>query len=285
MEKKIGIIGQGFVGNSIKEGLIKDYPHLLTFDYKKELSNCESLKHLVDKSDYIFICIPTPMNRDGSCFIDYVEKLIQDIYDICSYDQYLVSKVIILKPTIPPGTTLRFQRVYPKFDFIFNPEFLTEANAVNDFKNQNRIILGGEDNNALNEVSDLYKKSFPFVPIVKMTAEEAEMVKYVTNIFLATKVIFANEIYQICESLHINFDNVINASKLDKRLGESHWKVPGPDGDLGFGGSCFYKDINALKFFANENNVDTTLVDAVIDKNNKIRKNKDWEKLKGRAII
>ena len=118
-----------------------------------------------------------------------------------------------------------------------------------------------------------------------MTADEAEMAKYLTNAFLATKVTFANEMFQICEALNIDYVKVIEAAKLDKRLGDSHWKVPGPDGDFGFGGHCFPKDLNAIKFEANQAGTDTTLINAVLEKNNKIRKNKDWEKQIGRSVI
>jgi UDPglucose 6-dehydrogenase len=282
MNKRIGIIGQGFVGNSIKQGLIKDYPDLLTYDIKEELSMCDSLYELVINTDIIFICVPTPMKSTGECYTGLVEQVIKDINGI--YDGG-TQRILILKTTVPPGTTMGFQKKYKDYDFIFNPEFLTEANAVNDFKNQNRIILGGINESALNIVSELYRKTFPTIPIVHMTFDEAEMVKYIGNTFLSTKVIFANEIYQICQGLNIDYDRVINAARLDLRLGNSHWGVPGPDGDFGFGGHCFPKDTHALKYLANKNGVDTTLLDAVLEKNNKIRKNKDWENQKGRSVI
>jgi len=284
-EKRIGIVGQGFVGNSIKEGMIKDYPNLLTFDIQPRLSMCKSLEEMVKQTNVIFVCIPTPMQKDGKCFTGLLEQVVEDISKIVTSDDYFKDKILILKATIPPGTTEMLQNKYPLFHFVFNPEFLTEANAVNDFKNQNRIVLGGNNEETLNIVSDLYKKSFPFIPIVKMTSQEAEMVKYMTNAFLSTKVIFANEMYEICEGLGIDYERVYKAAKLDTRLGESHWKVPGPDGDFGFGGHCFPKDTNAIKYLANQHNVDTTLLNAVLAKNNKIRKNREWENQKGRAVI
>jgi len=291
-EKRIGIIGQGFVGNSLKEGLKGDYSDLLTFDIKPEISICGSLEELVLNTYFIFICVPTPMRKDGSCHIGLVEDVIDAISKVKRPKKLKdfgffrnTKNVIILKTTVPPGTTAKLQSKYKSFDFVFNPEFLTEANAVDDFKNQNRILLGGSNDESLNLVSDLYRKSFPTVPIVKMTADEAEMAKYLTNAFLATKVTFANEMFQICEALNIDYVKVIEAAKLDKRLGDSHWKVPGPDGDFGFGGHCFPKDLNAIKFEANQAGTDTTLINAVLEKNNKIRKNKDWEKQIGRSVI
>jgi len=284
---RIGIVGQGFVGNSIKEGMIADYPDLLTFDINPELSMTTSLAEVVEKTDIIFVCVPTPMKKDGSCHLGIVDSVLEDIAKILDLD--VVTKVIVLKTTIPPGSSRAFNDVYKErgIEIIFNPEFLTEANAVQDFKDQNRIILGGSSMEALEAVINLYKKSFPSVPIVSMSHDEAEMVKYVTNTFLSTKVIYANEIYKICEGLMLDYDAIIDAAKLDDRLGLSHWKVPGPDGEFGFGGHCFPKDTNALKFIANQNDIDTTLLDAVLEKNLKIRKKRDWEdeSQKGRSTI
>jgi len=111
------------------------------------------------------------------------------------------------------------------------------------------------------------------------------MVKYVTNSFLATKVSFANEMYEICNKLDVDYDKIIEYATYDKRLGKSHWSVPGPDGDLGYGGHCFPKDVKALIEVANENDIFPLILIAADEKNEQIRKNKDWELMKGRAII
>jgi UDPglucose 6-dehydrogenase len=111
------------------------------------------------------------------------------------------------------------------------------------------------------------------------------MVKYVTNSFLATKVSFANEMYQICEGMDIDYDKVIEYATYDKRLGKSHWSVPGPDGDFGYGGHCFPKDVKALIEVANDKSIFPLMLIATDEKNDQVRKNKDWEKMKGRAII
>jgi len=287
MDHKIGIIGQGFVGSSIREGMIEDYPELLTYDINPSLRNTNSLANLVEYSNIIFVCVPTPMRENGECYTGIVEKVVKDITVLAttSYSDLPASKIIILKTTVPPGTTEKLQAEHKDMFLVFNPEFLTEANAVEDFKNQNRIILGGDNDTILNTVAGMYKKSFPFIPVVHMQSRDAEMVKYVTNTFLATKVIFANEIHRICQGLDIHYPTVINAAKLDTRLGDSHWKVPGPDGDHGFGGHCFPKDMNAIKFAANQKHVATPLLDAVLKTNDLIRKNRDWEEQEGRSVI
>lgn len=285
-ERRIGIVGQGFVGNSLKEGMIGDHPNLLTYDTVKEKSMCHELKDLVDECNVIFICVPTPMDSEGACFTGIVEGVLDKINALVGgtspFDE---QPIMVLKTTVPPGTTRDLNDRYQNIEVTFNPEFLTEANAVEDFKNQNRIILGGERKETLDIIATLYRKSFPLVPIVYMSPDEAEMVKYVTNTFLANKVIFANEMYRICKGLKLDYDRVIDAAKLDTRLGQSHWKVPGPDGDFGFGGHCFPKDTNAIRYIANTNYIGTPVLDMVLDTNNKLRKNRDWEKQEGRAVI
>lgn len=130
---------------------------------------------------------------------------------------------------------------------MFNPEFLTEANYIEDFKNQNRIIIGGP-RPASTIVKNMFIKVFQDVPIIKTGSNTAESVKYFTNCFLATKVSFANEFKQICDQADVDYDKVVEYALYDERLGKSHFTTPGPDGRSGFGGSCFPKDINALIF-------------------------------------
>jgi UDPglucose 6-dehydrogenase len=110
------------------------------------------------------------------------------------------------------------------------------------------------------------------------------MVKYLTNSFLATKVSFANEMYEICGGLGVDYDKVVEYSIQDERLGNSHWNVPGPDGDFGYGGHCFPKDVKALITVAEDMNIIPLMLSATDVKNNEVRKNRDWEQMKGRAV-
>ena len=221
------------------------------------------------------------MNRDGSCYTEMVNEVIKDVNRMTTK-----KKILIIKSTIPPGTTEGWNKQYDNVDIVFNPEFLTEANSIEDFKNQNRIIVGG-NRPATTKVARIFKKVFPKVPIIKTGSTYAEMVKYVTNCFLATKVSFANEMSEICEYLDIDYDKVIEYAKHDDRLGYSHWDVPGPDGDVGYGGHCFPKDVRALLHVAMEidSDIDPIMLQATDKKNNKIRTNKDWLDQKGRAVI
>tara|TARA_Y100001937_G_scaffold21430_1_gene30198 strand:+ start:5825 stop:6655 length:831 start_codon:yes stop_codon:yes gene_type:complete len=274
---KIGIIGQGFVGNAVYQKF-KNYFDVLTYDIDE--SKCNSDFHYIKKGcDTIFLCLPTPMYEDGSCNTSVVEIMLSQINGYGpnkSYD-------IIIKSTIPPGTTEEWNNRFKKLNIIFNPEFLTEANAVSDFENQNRIILGGP-RPATTRLKTIFTKVFPKAHIIKTGSRTAEMVKYVTNAFLATKVSFANEMYEICQALDMDYDKVIEYAQHDDRLGKSHWAVPGPDGDFGYGGHCFPKDVKALIHLADRNNINPIILNSVDEKNNNVRTNRDWESMKGRAI-
>ena len=272
----IGIIGQGFVGTAVNEGLAKHY-EIETYDIAKD-STCKSIDELAIKSDVVFVCLPTPMKEGGECYLGILEEVISDL------DNVDRCKTIVIKSTIPPGTTEKWNKTYDNIDIVFNPEFLTEANSIEDFKNQNRIIVGGP-RPATTKVSRIFKKAFPKVPIIKTGSTYAEMVKYVTNSFLAMKVSFANEMYQICEGVDIDYDKVIEYTIHDERVGYSHWSVPGPDGDYGYGGHCFPKDVKSLIQVALGIGLLPKMLIATDEKNDQVREDRDWEKLEGRAVV
>jgi UDPglucose 6-dehydrogenase len=205
-------------------------------------------------------------------------------------------RTAVVKSTVPPGSVERWNNIFgPQgLHVIFNPEFLREATALDDMRNQDRIILGGP-RPWINEVRNVFQSAFPTVPIFKTSSTNAEMVKYVINTFLATKVSFANEIYQICESIadlgqDCDYDRVIELATLDKRLGNSHWKVPSFEVDengqslKGYSLSCYPKDVNALITLAKKLEVDPKVLSAGWQKNLEVRPSKDWEKLFGRAV-
>ena len=275
----IGIIGMGYVGTALKESF-KSYHKIETYDLDCSLSSCDSINTLISKAQIIFLCVPTPMNKNGSCDLSVIEGIITEI---SSCIENKTEKIIIIKSTIPPGATEKLNNVYHKFNIIFNPEFLTEVNFIEDFKNQNRIILGGLKT-VTAKIKQIYIKIFPKAEIIETDSTHAEMVKYFANTFLATKVSFANEMKMICDKLDIDYNKVVEYAIYDDRLGDSHWSVPGPDGKLGFGGSCFPKDINALISVASELGIDSKLLKSAWETNLKVRPEKDWEKLKGRAI-
>ena len=278
--EKIGVIGQGFVGSAVREGM-KNYYDVVTYDINGK-GTVSTLDKLISQVNETFLCLPTPMRKSGECDLSIVRECLNNISAIVEYYQKS-NFIVIIKSTIPPGTTEQLNKEFKELHIAFNPEFLTEANAVDDYKNQNRIIVGA-DRPYSSRVKQIFAKSFPKVPIIKTSSTIAETIKYVTNTFLSMKVSYANEIYQLCNALEIDYDKVIEYARYDDRLGNSHWSVPGPDGDLGFGGHCFPKDIAALQYVMKTLNVDSTMLNSTITKNEMVRTDKDWEKQIGRAV-
>ena len=272
---KIGIIGLGYVGTAIKVGFEPHYT-VETNDKYDGWKTTVQLPDMVAECKVIFVCVPTPMNKDGSCHTDIVESVIKEIDD-CNHKY---KPIIVIKSTVPPGTTDRLHKKYKSVDVIFNPEFLTEANFLEDFKNQSRIILGGV-RRGTSLLRQVYSKVFPHATIVKTNAKYAETVKYFINCFLGTKVSFANEMKMLCDEIDIDYDKVVEYATYDERLGKSHWGVPGPDNDLGFGGHCLPKDLSAIV----NGYGDMELLQAVLKVNDRVRKNRDWEEMKGRAVV
>ena len=270
----IGIIGQGFVGNAVYQKF-KTYYEVRTFDL--DTSKANSTFEEVAECDTIFVCLPTPMNEDGSCNVSIIEKTLEKLNEFGN-------RIVVIKSTIIPSTTERFNTTYKNLSVVFNPEFLTERNAVSDYENQNRIILGGHKK-ATTKLKQIFSKVFPIASIIKTDSTHAEMVKYLTNTFLSTKVSFANEMYQLCEKMGIDYDKVVEYSIYDGRLGYSHWAVPGPDGDFGFGGHCFPKDLSALIHLTNEVGSTNNVLNSVLKTNNEVRNDRDWETMKGRAVV
>lgn len=267
----IGIIGQGFVGNAVYQKF-KNFYKVYTYDLNSKLSNSTYEKTI--EKDIIFLCLPTPMNNDGSCNIDLI------VNEISKLDSK--NKTIVVKSTVTPGTIERLNSQFNS-DIIFNPEFLTERNAVNDYENQNRIILGGPEK-GIAKIKPLFNNAFPKAKIIKTDSTTAETVKYLTNTFLSIKVSFANEIFMLCKNLNVDYDKLIEFATYDDRLGTSHWNVPGPDGDFGFGGHCFPKDLSALIDLTEKKDLINNVLKAALETNDQVRKNRDWEKMKGRAV-
>ena len=272
---EIGVIGQGFVGNALYQKF-KNYYNIKTYDLDE--SKCNSTEQEVFDCEIVFVCLPTPMSIDGSCFTGIVRST------LAALNANNKTKIVVIKSTIPPGTTAKFNANYGNINIVFNPEFLTEANAVKDYENQNRIILGGDEDVTLT-LSPIFLEVFPNASIILTDSTEAEMIKYLTNNFLSVKVAFANEMYDLCNTLNIDYDSVIKYATYDERLGKSHWSVPGPDGDFGFGGHCFPKDLAAILSVTKEHDTIDNVLKAAQATNHSVRRNKDWEKMIGRAVI
>jgi UDPglucose 6-dehydrogenase len=276
VKQNIGIIGLGFVGGAIKHSFEKHF-NILSFDIDKSRSTVLNIKLLAEKCKFIFITLPTPMNKDGSCDFTNIDNTLKEI------NNTIYKNIIIIKSSIPPGTTKSFSEKYNNINIVFSPEFLTERNANQDFENQDRIILGGQSE-ITTQVKNIFREVFMLASFYEVDYNTAEMIKFTINCFLAAKVSIFNELYQICKKLDIDYDKMLSLSLLDERIGKSHTSVPGWDNHLGFGGSCFPANINIMIARAQELGIDAKVLKACWEKNLEVRPEKDWEKLKGRAV-
>jgi len=267
MDYRIGIIGRGFVGGAMYENF-KDIFNVSTWDTDENKRGHNSFESFVDWSEIIFVCVPTPMKESGECDTSIVESVIGNIAKL---DR---RKYVVIKSTVTPGTTERLAQSHGMV-IGFNPEFLTEANAFNDFRNQPLIIIGADDAGLGTVMTQIYYEFNAKVDgrshVIQRTTKEAELFKYLANSFLATKVIFANEFKKLCDKIDVDYGRIAEVAVLDKRLGHTHWRVPGPDGRYGFGGSCFPKDTSALLHFADEHEITMWLLTEATYINDDIR--------------
>ena len=279
---KIGIVGNGFVGSSVAFGFSPQCgceADIKIYD-KDETKSTHSLVETLE-SDFIFVSVPTPSNADGSISLDIVYE--------CFNEMSMLNKrkdnVILLRSTVVPGTTRALKNKFRNLNIVFNPEFLTERSAKFDFINQSRFIIGGKQVD-VDKVAKLYIDRFGnTTPVIKTNYETAEMIKYMNNCYFATKVSFMNEMYQIADACGVDWEMAVDGFIRDGRIGHSHLAVPGPDGKFGFGGSCFPKDVQAMINFAKQNGVSPNVLKGVWDTNLDVRPERDWENLKGRAVV
>lgn len=236
---------------------------------KKRLSFTTDLHEAVRKSDIVFLCLPTPQGGDGAADLKYVLKVADDLGQLFRDEPELGFKVIVDKSTVPVGTSDRVREAIKKhapnfdFDVCSNPEFLREGIAVEDFMKPERVIVGTSNDKTKKIMEQLYE---PFVrtgnPIYFMDEKSAEMTKYAANSFIAMKISFMNEIARLCELTGAQVDAVRLGIGSDSRIGK-RYLFPG----IGYGGSCFPKDVHALVNTANENKYDFKILKSVIDVN------------------
>lgn len=278
----IGVIGNGFVGKATGQLQCSDI-QVLAYDINPKECQPKGLKlESLNSCELIFISVPTPMSNNGSCHLNIIESVLEDLREI-KYSGFLV-----LRSTVPVGTCERLQ-------MYFMPEFLTEKNFINDFIENKDWIFGLLGNpkdllfkqkiEKLFELAYFHKRikhqNLHFVP-----NKEAEMIKMFKNCFLATKVSFCNEMYQFCQVKDVNYDQVRRLACCDGRILENHSRVPGHDGRLGFGGTCFPKDTSSLRYEMLRCHVEPHILSAVIHRNENIdRPEQDWKRDKGRAVL
>lgn len=298
---KLSVVGTGYVGlvsgtcfaemgnnvicvdnnqdklKKLKEGIITIYEPGLEILFhrnieKKRLSFTDDLKFAVQNSEVIFLCLPTPQDEDGSADLKYVFNVANDIGKILSEDGDKNFKIIVNKSTVPVGTSKAVTEILLKygiknFDVVSNPEFLREGFAVDDFMKPDRIVIGSNNKKSFEIMRVLYE---PFVrqgnPILEMNPESSEVTKYAANSYLAMRITYMNELANFCEKVGANVDLVRKGMGADSRIGK-RFLFPG----IGYGGSCFPKDVNALIKTSEEHNSPIRLL-KVVDEVNREQK-------------
>lgn len=258
--EKIGIIGLGFVGGAIERSLEFDRK-LVIMDPAK--GHNATYKDLMECSG-IFVCVPTPQDDDGTCDTSILEGILNDLHS----RRY--TGVIISKCTAPPDQYEAWNVAHP--NLVHAPEFLTAANANDDYAAGKFAFIGGRVPAYIREAERIICMSQRSLEtIVHCTAAEAAMAKYAINTFMATKVVFMNELEALCSKTGVDYKQVAYMAMQDRRIGSSHMQVPGPDGAYGFGGMCFPKDTSALLKYAENSGVVMNVLDAAVKKNTLLR--------------
>ena len=271
MKYKVGILGNGFVGES-QTFAFSPIADIRVYDIDP-LKSTHTLEETL-KSDFVFVCVPTPMKKNGSQDLSYIERVFENASS---------GPVYIIKSTILPGTTQKLVEKFSKLDIIFSPEFLTERTAKLDMLTQARIVFGGKKR-LCNKVKKLFEQRFMNRHYIITDSTTAELIKYMNNTFFATKVSIINEFKRLSNALGTNWEDAIHGFAADGRVGDSHLHVPGPDGKLGYGGTCFPKDVNALITMGEDLGTPMNTIKAGWKTNLEVRPEQDWNKLKGRAV-
>lgn len=261
----VGIIGLGFVGNAVASSYKSSFIYPIIIDPAKghnntydDIKNCSA----------VFVCVPSPQGDDGSCDTSILESVLTQLKAI-NYAGVIISKV-----TAPPQVYKRLQEEH--MNLVHVPEFLTAANAVEDYISGEMCFIGGQVKAFQNEAERIIclgQKNLK--NIVRCSIQEASLIKYTLNCFLATKVIFMNEVAKLAEANDCNWITMQEMLEVDPRIGPTHLQVPGPDGKFGFGGMCFPKDTSAMLKFAELAGQQMNVLEAAVKKNTLLRLNND----------
>ena len=246
---KIGIAGYGYVGQA-HEAALKDYHEILIRD--PALGHYADLQH----ADAIIICVSTPQHPHGGCHMDNVYEVIEDASNV----------PILIKSTISIEGWKMLSHAFPDKQMTFSPEFLRAATAIEDFRNNDTILLGGGNTGFW---ADIFVTAMGKININIAEAQELILTKYARNSFLALKVAYFNQINDLCSKLDVDYETVRRYTTIDDRIGESHTTITD---ERGFGGHCFPKDTNAFIVSAKNHNSELTILEEAIEYNQRIRK-------------
>jgi len=264
---KVGIIGGGVVG-SAHAAVLRNYVESVRLYDIEPRKATHSFRDTVQQ-DILFVCLPTPMRKDGSVDRRIVEDALRCIKSESP------AKAVILKSTLPPGDLLALDDIFgaPGPSFIFSPEFLTERSAEYDLQQSSHFIFGEQwcAPEARHMVDALFEKRWPETPRHWTSLEAASLVKYMRNVFFASKVMLMNEFDAMLRTFGAERRRTLHLFEQDARIGRSHLQVPGHDGRRGFGGACFLKDVNGWLHLARQREAPATVIQAVWRSNVELR--------------
>lgn len=263
--QRVGVIGYGYVGRSTIHAL-KGVVDVAWHDPAHTGSH--ALPELVQGSDALYVCVPTPMSVTGATDVGVVHEVVAQLAE------FETPAPVLFKSTVPPGTTEDLSQRWPGLSLVFTPEFLRERHHLEDAAAPSHVVLGwsrGIDAATRGKVRELYARRFRDTPTVELAATEAELLKYTANALFGVKVSFANEMAELAARLGVDWGTVRKALVLDPRVGDGHLGVPGPDGLRGFGGSCLPKDMSSLLAVASSVGVDLDVVAASVAANRRRR--------------
>lgn len=268
---KLGVIGIGVVGNAMYQSLLDKSSsgefQILPYDKYKNIGKFEDMLD----TDIVFLCLPTLYSYETSTY----DKTA--LHEICSkLVEHNYSGIVVIKSTVEPTTTQNFADKYD-LGFFHNPEFLTARSAYEDFRDQKHIIIGKSSkatDEQLVKLVNFYKYYYPHAQISTCQCTESESVKIFCNCFYAVKVQFFNELYLMCQKLGTDYDKVRNTMLKNDWINPMHTDIPGPDGQLSYGGMCFPKDTNALLSFMKELKVPHAVLEGTVTERNSMRSDK-----------
>lgn len=264
--RRVGVIGYGYVGRGTAHAL-GNVAEVAWHD--PSVDGSRALYELARWAHALFICVPTPMTSSGAAELGIVREVVEQL------SMLHVDAPVIVKSTVPPGTTNDLAQRWPDVPIAFSPEFLRERHYLEDAAAPNRVVLGWSstiDEPRRAQVRNLFRRRFADAPLVELTGVEAELLKYTTNALFGVKVSFANEMADLAVRLGASWESVRAALVLDPRVGDGHLAVPGSDGERGFGGKCLPKDMAALLSVASDHRVDLDVVAAALRANGRRRR-------------
>lgn len=277
---KLGVIGTGIVGGATGTTLSTRHEIMYYDKFKTPYNTSEHLDVIAREARAVFVCVPTPMKPSGAMDYSAIYNSLDALLDAATRVERSPRELIaVIRSTAVSGTTDEVAKLYP-FRFAFNPEFLREKHAKEDMMKTTRVVIGANETDVGEFLVGIYQEVFPQAQYIGTDIKTAEMIKYAANVILASQIAIANEIYRICEGVGVQYNQVKEVILHDPRIG-SNIDVPGHDGDFGFGGKCFPKDLRALIHVAREHNVEPYLLDEVWRSNLAVRKKKDWLDIKG----